>query len=204
MGLEKLAVKGPRKEAIPLKGPYGNQGFPSLQERAASMGSSLALPWTAPHALWMPENVPWWLLSPEADSPCGPLSRPGQAEGEQQWWDPEGSPFTGNAQCVSIVGGPCEVTGSSRHTGHARQLPFNATMSSLISWYLWGEGSQGTGKVAYKCLTKDLNREWEHTFSPSIDKAFHIKGGLYPQRELHDNAGLVRTSAPWEMPTSLA
>lgn len=56
MGLEKLAVKGTGKEAIPLKGPSGNQGFPSLRERAARMGSSQARPWTAPRALWMPRE----------------------------------------------------------------------------------------------------------------------------------------------------
>lgn len=80
---------------------------------------------------------------------------PGQ--GEQQWWDQEGSLFTGNAECVTARG-LCEVTGDG---GHARSRAASPIQPCVFfdKRVLLGGGGQGAGKVACKCLTKDL--KWE-------------------------------------------
>lgn len=62
-----------------------------------------------------------------------------QAKVEQQWWDPEGSLFTGNTHCVTV----CTWDSPLQCLGHMQRVLF--TRAFLINWCFVGEGGWETG-----------------------------------------------------------
>lgn len=72
-----------------------------------------------------------------------------QGKAQQQWWDQEGSPFTGNA-CECVTAGPRrgEVTGDGGHAGALETASLQSVLSDKLCFWGegWGRGVAGSGK----------------------------------------------------------